>query len=227
MLYEETRKSLLRTVMKLYQRDMIQLNSGTVSVRASAEHLVITPGSVPYDHMTAEDMVIIDHEGAVVEGAHRPSSETPMHIAIYKNMPKAAAVAHTHSPYALAFATTGKGIPVICTEGLAVRGPVPVAEYACPGTEAQGRVAVKAMKGPPSVIGTLLKNHGVLTTGPTLNEAYATACRIEMAAKVYFLALQIGAPDILSEKQIEEIRTMYLSSSCIMEIRLDAQHKQV
>jgi L-ribulose-5-phosphate 4-epimerase len=182
-------------------------------VRASAEHLVITPGSVPYDHMTAENLVIIDQYGAVIEGAHRPSSETPMHITIYKNMPKAAAVVHTHSPYALAFAAVGRGIPIICTEGLAVRGPVPVAEYACPGTEAQGRVAVKAMKGPPSVIGTLLKNHGVLTTGPTLTEAYATACRIEIAAKVYFLALQIGTPDILTDEQINEIRTTYLSKN--------------
>lgn len=211
MLYEETRNSLLQTVLKLYQRDMIQFNSGNVSVRASHEHLVITPGSVPYDHMTAGDMVIIDQNGAVVEGAHRPSSETPMHITIYKNMPKAAAVVHTHSPYALAFATAGRGIPVISTEGLAVRGPVPVAEYACPGTEAQGRVAVKAMKGPPQVTGTLLKNHGVLTTGTTLTEAYATACRIEIAAKVYFLALQIGTPDTLTDEQINEIRTAYLS----------------
>ena len=213
MLYEETRKALLQTVLKLYQRDMIQLNSGNVSVRASAEHLVITPGSVPYDYMTVEDLVIIDQDGAIVEGTHRPSSETPMHITIYKNMPKAAAVVHTHSSYALAFATAGRGIPIICTEGLAVRGPVPVAEYACPGTEAQGRVAAKAMKGPPSVIGTLLKNHGVLTTGPTLTEAYATAYRIEIAAKVYFLAMQIGTPDLLTDEQINEIRTTYLSKN--------------
>jgi L-fuculose-phosphate aldolase len=57
----------------------------------------------------------------------------------------------------------------------------------------------------------LLKNHGVLTTGPTLTEAYATACRIEIAAKVYFLALQIGTPDMLTDEQINEIRTTYLS----------------
>lgn len=211
MLYEETRRALLQTVLKLYQKDMIQVNSGNVSVRASAEHLVITPGSVPYDQMTAEDLVVIDWDGDVVEGAYKPSSETPMHITVYKNMQKAAAVVHSHSPYAMAFATVGRAIPIICTEGLAVRGPVPVAEYACPGTEAQGRVAVQAMQGPPFVTGTLLKNHGVLTMGTTLSEAYATACRIEMAAKVYFLALQVGPPDILTEKQIEEIKTMYAS----------------
>ena len=211
MLYGDVRRSLHKTVIELYQKDLIQLNSGNVSVRASAEHLAITPTGIPYDRMAPEDMVIIDLSGAVAEGPYAPSSETPMHIAVYKNMPKTAAVVHSHSIYALAFATVGKSIPIICTEGLAVRGPVPVAEYACPGTEAQGRVAVQAMKGPPSVTGTLLKNHGVLSTGSSLAQAYSTACRIEMAAKVYFLALQIGAPDILTEEQINEIRIVYSS----------------
>jgi len=211
MLHEDARTALFQTVQRLYQGNLIQLNAGNVSTRASAEHLVITPTGISYDRMTPEDLVIIDGNGAVIEGRYRPSSEMPMHLAVYKNMPKTAAVAHTHSPYALAFATVGKSIPVICTEGLAVRGPVPVAEYACPGTEAQGRVAVQAMKGPPSVTGTLLKNHGVLTTGTSLAQAYSTACRIEMAAKIYFLALQIGTPDTLTEEQINEIMIAYAS----------------
>ena len=211
MLYEAVRKELFEIVLKLYQKDFIQLNSGNVSVCASAEQLVITPTGIPYDDMTAEDLVIIDLNGVVIEGDYRPSSETPMHITIYKNIPAVKAIVHTHSPYALAFAAVGRGIPVISTEGLALRGPVPVADYACPGTEAQGWAAIKAMKGPPSVTGTLLKNHGVVATGKTLSHAYSTACRIEMAAKVYFLALQIGNPIILTDEQIKEIRNLYLT----------------
>jgi L-fuculose-phosphate aldolase len=110
----------------------------------------------------------------------------------------------------MAFAAVGRSIPIISTEGLAVRGPIPVADYACPGTEAQGWAAIKAMKGPPYVMGTLLKNHGVLVTGANLSHAYSVACRIEMAAKVYFLALQIGEPDVLTDDQIKEIRSVYL-----------------
>ncbi|HYA15289.1 MAG TPA: class II aldolase/adducin family protein [Syntrophales bacterium] len=211
MLHKAVRKDLFRVVLNLYQKDFIQLNSGNVSVFASADHLVITPAGIPYDDMTAEDLVIIDLNGVVIEGDHKPSSETPMHITLYKNIPAVKAIVHTHSPFALAFATVGKSIPVITTEGLAVRGPVPVADYACPGTEAQGWAAIKAMKGPPSVTGTLLKNHGVLATGATLSHAYSTACRIEMAAKVYHLALQIGTPSTLTDKQIEEIRNLYLT----------------
>ena len=210
MLYEEARRALLKCVLRLYQKGLVQFNSGNVSVRVSDEHLVITPTGISYDDMSEEDLVIVDLNGGQVEGKYKPSSETPMHTTVYKNMHEVKAIAHTHSPYALAFATVGRSIPVISTEGLAVRGPIPVADYACPGTEAQGWAAIKAMKGPPRVMGTLLKNHGVLVTGATLPHAYSIACRIEMAAKVFFLALQIGEPNILTDDQIKEIRNVYL-----------------
>lgn len=208
-MYEEIRKELFETVLKLYQKDMIPLNSGNVSVRADAEHFVITPRGIPYESMTANDLIVISPEGDVIEGKYQPSSEMPMHLAVYKHLPKTTAVVHTHSAHALAFAVVGRSIPIISLEGLDARGPVPVAEYACAGTEALGRAAVKALQGPPPVTGTLLKNHGVLTCGNTLFEAYATACRIEISAKVYFMALQIGTPDVLTQEQIEEIRVVY------------------
>jgi L-fuculose-phosphate aldolase len=210
MLYEEARKAILKCVLRLYQEGLVQLNSGNVSVRVSDEHLVITPTGISYDDMSEENLVVIDLNGSQVEGRHKPSSETPMHTTVYKNISEVRAIAHTHSPYALAFATVGKSIPIISTEGLAVRGPIPVADYACPGTEAQGWAAIEAMKGPPYVMGTLLKNHGVLVTGANLAHAYSIACRIEMAAKVFFLALQIGEPDILTDDQFKEIRSVYL-----------------
>jgi len=210
MLYEEVRKALLKCVSSLYRKGLVQLNSGNVSSRVSDEHIVITPTGISYDDMSEEDLVIIDLNGRTVEGKRKPSSETPMHITVYKNIPEAKAIAHTHSPFALAFATVGRSIPVISTEGLAVRGPIPVADYACPGTEAQGWAAIKAMKGPPYVMGTLLKNHGVLVTGVNPSHAYSMAYRVEMAAKVFFLALQIGEPDILTDDQIKEIRNVYL-----------------
>jgi L-ribulose-5-phosphate 4-epimerase len=210
MLYEETRTALLRTVLNLDKKNLIQFNSGNVSVRASSEHIAITPRGMPYDEMTAEDMVIIDLNGAVIEGSHKPSSEMPMHMAVYSNMPHVNAVIHSHSPYALAFAVVGKSIPIISTEGLAVSGAIRVAEYACPGTEEQGLAAIKVMKGPPPVMGVLLKNHGVLATGTNLSQAFSIACRIEMAAQVYYLASQIGTPDILTDEQIKEIKQVYL-----------------
>ena len=210
MLYEDTRKALLKCVLRLCQKGLVQLNSGNVSARVSDDHLVITPTGISYDNMSEEDLIIIGLHGDTVEGKHKPSSETPMHTTVYRNIPDAKAIVHTHSPFAMAFAAVGRSIPIISTEGLAVRGPIPVADYACPGTEAQGWAAIKAMKEPPYVMGTLLKNHGVLVTGTNLSHAYSIACRIEMAAKIYFLALQIGEPDVLTDDQIKEIRSVYL-----------------
>lgn len=209
MLYEATRKDLFRTVMKLYQQNMIPLSSGNVSVRASEDHIIMTPSGISYDDMRPDDLVVISGHGATVEGTHRPSSETPMHLTLYETMPEIFSVVHTHSPYALAFAVAGRDIPVFSMEGIALGGPVPVARYACPGTNAQGQVALEALQGPPFMTGALLRNHGVVTIGKTLEDAYETACRIEMAAKVYLLATQLGTPDLLKQKQIDEIRTVY------------------
>jgi L-ribulose-5-phosphate 4-epimerase len=208
-MYEEIKKELFETVLKLYQKDMIPLNSGNVSARAGNTHFVITPRGIHYDVMSPDDLIVINHDGEIIEGSHQPSSEAPMHLAVYKHLPKTAAVVHTHSPYALAFAVVGRSIPIVSMEGLDTRGPVPVAVYACAGTEALGRAAVEALQGQPAVKGTLLKNHGVLTFGNTMFEAYATACRIEISAMVYFMALQIGKPDALAQEQIEEIMAVY------------------
>jgi L-ribulose-5-phosphate 4-epimerase len=209
MLYEATRKDLFRTVMKLYKQNMIPLSSGNVSFRASEDHIIMTPSGIPYDEMSPDDLVVISVHGATVEGKHRPSSEAPMHVTLYETMPEIFSVVHTHSPYALAFAVAGRDIPVFSMEGIALGGPVPVAKYASPGTKDQGLVAVEAMNGPPVMTGALLRNHGVVAIGATLKDAYETACQIEMAARTYLLAMQIGTPALLTQDQIDEIRAVY------------------
>lgn len=221
MLYSQERQALYHTTIKAYQTNLIQLSSGNISMRVTPEHLLITPSSIPYDEIRPEDMVVINLHGQMVEGLHPPSSETPMHTIVYREMPEVNAVLHTHSLHAMAFAVVGRSIPVFSTEGLAARGPLPVAEYACPGTEAQGRAALRAMQGPPPVMGALLRNHGVLAVGPTLARAFSIASQIEIAAHTYFLALQIGTPVPLTTAQIEEIRSTYTA------IRTGAQQKAV
>ncbi len=209
MLYSTQRTDLFNTILKLYQKDLVQLSSGNASMRVSAEHLLITPSGIQYDVLRPEDMVVINLYGETVDGAYAPSSETPMHTILYRERSDVNAVIHTHSLHALAFAAVGRELPVVVTEGLAAGGPVPVTEYASPGSEAQGWAALKAMQGPPPVKGVLLRNHGVLVAGPTLERAFSIAYQIELAAQVYFMALQIGQPKPLTEEQVEEIRVTY------------------
>lgn len=208
-MYETVRREVHRVALSLYQQGLIHLSAGNVSARASSEHVAITPSGLPYASMEPEDIVIIDLQGRVVEGRHKPSSETPMHTLVLGERPEVGSVVHTHSRYALALAVVGKPIPLICTEGLIVGGPVPIAKYACPGSQAAGAAALEALTGPPAVMGTLLRNHGVLTIGKDPKQAFNIACRIEVSAQVYHLALQAGDPDTLTPDQIAEIRATY------------------
>ena len=212
MLYEKVRREVLRATLDLYREGLIHLTSGNVSARASSEYIAITPSRISYETMQPEDIVIIDLNGNVVDGRHKPSSETPMHTLILRERADVNAVIHTHSMYVLAFAVLGRAIPLFCTEGLAIGGPVPVAEYACPGTAATGQAALKALEGPPPVNGVLLRNHGALAIGTDLEQAFGIACRIEIVARIYHLSLQIGEPVAFTEEQIGEIRSRYIRS---------------
>ncbi len=224
MLYESQRTELYRTAMKLYEKELIQISSGNVSMRVSAEHLLITPSGIAYDDLQAEDMVVITPYSEVVDGRYFPSSETPMHTILYREKPEINAVIHTHSLHALAFAVDGLSLPVVSTEGLAAGGPVPVTEYACPGTEAQGWAALRAMQGPPPVSGVLLRNHGVLVAAPSLARAFSISYQIELSAQVYLMALQIGNPIVLTEAQIEEIHTTYAAKKTNHKLSSSAQN---
>lgn len=208
-LYSSIREDLLRTTRTLYRKGLIYMKSGNVSARASSDHIAIKPSGISYEMLTAADVVIVDLEGRVVEGDRAPSSETPMHTRIYREFPDVNAVVHTHSRYALAFAVLGREIPIFCNEFLFIEGPIPVTDYACAGTEAIGQAAVAALKGPPPVKGTLLRNHGALAVGADLAEASLVARTLEILAEIYHLALQVGDPVLLTEAQVSELREVY------------------
>jgi L-ribulose-5-phosphate 4-epimerase len=211
MLYETIRQKIVETSRALHRAGLIPLTSGNVSARASAEHVAITPRGVPYELLTPEDVVVVGLDGRVVEGNRTPSSETPMHTYLFRNSSKVNAVVHSHSVHSIAFSVVGRGIPIVSLEGVIVKGPVPVTDYACPGTEKQGQVALKALQGPPEVAGVLLRNHGLLAVGADLDKAYQIAYRIELSAHIYFLAMQLGTPVALTDAQLDEIRSVYLN----------------
>lgn len=154
--------------------------------------MLITPTSVRYDVLRAEDIVVMKLDGTVVEGALRPSSEWRMHAVVYENLPGVCAVFHTHSPYATAFAVCRKAIPAVLIEAHAfLGGDVRCAAYATPGTREVGLNAIPALEGRG---GCTLANHGVLTVGEDLAQAYLRAEYIEDVAKVYSIAGSLGEP---------------------------------
>ena len=185
--------------------------SGNISMRIPGmPYAVITPSGMPYQMLTPNDMTVVDFAGQRIAGDHIPSSETPMHARLYSAFDEVNAVVHTHSLYATAFSVVRKSIPFICLEGLGVNAlSVPVAEYALPGTPDLALSAEQTFQRNPGVQAILLPNHGLLTVGKTLDEAFSLAMNVEREAQVYVIASSIGTPVLLGAAQLEQINATY------------------
>jgi ribulose-5-phosphate 4-epimerase/fuculose-1-phosphate aldolase len=202
---------VVETTLELARAGLIYFSAGNVSARVSEGLIAITPSRQPYQQMTVDDIVIVDALGRVVWGRRQPSSETPMHLAVYKHLRTVGAVIHTHSSFAIAFASTGGEIPVSSLEILSIGGPVPVSGFAPPGSELLGETAVQAFSKRSGLKAILLRNHGSLVIGADLDEALGNAMKLEKGAKAYHLALQLeGKPLLLTNEQIAESRKGYL-----------------
>lgn len=204
--YEAERQLVCETAQAMKADGLVKLTSGNVSIRIPETDLfAITPSGMPYEALTPADICLIDLAGDKVEGERRPSSETPLHRAVYHHRPEINGVVHTHSIYASAFACLGRPMPVISTELAAlVGGTIDCAPYAKSGSQEFADVAVQTLG--REALACLFQNHGVLAVGTSLNEAYAIAVGLEEAAQIFYLARSMGEPIILPE---EERRRMF------------------
>ena len=125
----ELKKRVFEQNIALVKHGLVVLTWGNVSAKDEKTGLVvIKPSGVPYDTMRAEDMVVVDLDGNVVEGEYRPSSDLPTHLCLYKQYPSLGGIVHTHSAYATAFAQSGREIPAYgTTHADAFSGNVPCA----------------------------------------------------------------------------------------------------
>jgi len=207
MKYEEIRQEIVDTAKAMLAEGLVTMTAGNISVRIPGQDMcAITPSGVAYPTMKPEDVAVVTLDGKVVEGKLKPSSETPMHTLILREMPEVNAVVHTHAPHALAFAVAHRPLPLVCIEGFPAGClEVLVSEFGIPGTEQIGRNALEALRKQPGSRAVMLANHGLLTVGRTLAEAYTVASKVETQAKVYQLALTIGQPVCFTGQQIKEI----------------------
>lgn len=195
----EAKQELLALAKRGFMAKLFAGTSGNLSIFLREENaVVITPTSIRYEVMTLEDLVVIDLDGSILEGKHKPSSEHPLHLALYRNRSDANSVVHTHSPYATAFAVNNEPIPLILIEMIPfLGGSVPVAPIAQPGTAAVGDNVVTAMG---EKTACLMGNHGVVIIGETLEQAYLRAEYVEDAAKIAVLAKQNGSLVLVPEE---------------------------
>lgn len=202
----ELRRQVLACARQSYTEGLFAGTSGNLSARDPESGLIaITPTSVPYPTMTADDIVVMDLDGNVVQGG-RPSSEWPMHAELYRAMPEVHAVVHTHSPCATGFAVVQRPIPVILIEMIYfLHGAVPVADYARPGSPQVGKNCVKALLD-SGATACLMANHGVAAVGETLDQAHIRAVYVEDAARIYQNARLVGEPVLIPVDEQNEMR---------------------
>jgi L-fuculose-phosphate aldolase len=194
------REGLVSYARRMAADDLAPGTSGNLSVRRGGL-MAITPSGVPYERMTPADICLVRTSDAALISGPRPSTETPMHLALYQAS-HAGAIVHTHSPFVIALSTVLDELPAVHYAMADLGGPVRVAPYARFGTTQLAASAAAKLTGRNAVI---LRNHGALACGPTLERAYERACTLEWLARVYWYARLAGAPQTLSESALAEV----------------------
>ena len=188
---EQLKEAVLRANLELPKKNLVTYTWGNVSgIDREKGLVVIKPSGVPYEELKAEDMVVLDLEGNKVEGAMRPSSDTPTHIALYKAYPELGGIVHTHSRYATIWAQAGKSIPPLgTTHADYFYGPIPCTR---PLTKEEiegeyelntGKVIIETFNNgginPVYVPGVVVQSHGPFSWGKDPDEAVHNAVVME------------------------------------------------
>ncbi|MCI8594358.1 MAG: class II aldolase/adducin family protein [Oscillospiraceae bacterium] len=207
MTYLAQRQELCEYGHKLWSRGWVAANDGNLSMRLPDGNILVTPTGVSKGDLTPEMLLVCDLEGRLLEenSNYRPSSETKMHLCIYKARPDVGGVCHSHSPAATAFACARKPIddPILGESIMQMGRCVPVSEYARTGTAALPAAIEPLVKEGHSAI--LLANHGAVTLEKDLKAAYWRMETLELTAQIHLNARILGGGVPLTEEQVKEL----------------------
>jgi L-ribulose-5-phosphate 4-epimerase len=199
---KDLKKSVFEANLSLVKHGLVIFTWGNVSgIDREQGLVVIKPSGVSYDNMTAEDMVVVDMEGKVVEGKLKPSSDTPTHLVLYKAFSDIGGIVHTHSSWATAWSQAGNSIPALgTTHADYFYGPVPCTrkltqqEIETAYEIETGHVIVETFQNfdPNAVPGVLVNNHAPFAWGKTPGDAVHNAKVLEELAQMAYYTLQIN-----------------------------------
>lgn len=201
----QERELLCRVGKLLYDRGYAAANDGNLSLRLGEERLLITPSGVSKGRMTPEMLLVTDLEGNVLEGDRHPSSEGKMHLAVYRSRSDVRAVVHAHPPASTAFAVCRMGLETPYLAGLAAGlGAVPCTpSFAMLSTGEVPRSIEPYLADHQAV---LLANHGALTWGGDLWEAFDRMEQVEHTANIVLNARLLGTPVALTDQEAARLR---------------------
>lgn len=205
MTYEEVRNAIVAACKRLDAEGLVAGSSGNVSVRLEPkdgqELYAITPSGIPYRVLEPAQILVINNEKEVIDGEGRPSTETLMHLAAYRARADVGSVIHSHSIYASALAIAGEDLPPLIDEQVVtLGGGIKCAEWGMSASEDLAQKAVAALDFRRSV---LLRSHGALSVGKTLEEVLDVCSLLERMSQIYILARSMGNIEKLPENILE------------------------
>lgn len=200
-MFEDMKNEIIKTGMKLDRYGLIALAGGNLSWRAPSGEILVTPSGMIYEEMVSDDVLVMDLDGNIIEGARKASVDTEALLYIFKKRPDINAVIHTHQPYATAIGLVADELVCnLTTLANATRGSVKVAPYSSAASMEMGVAAVDYLDDKLAVI---LKHHGVIGVGETLKDALYACVYLEESAKTVIMAKAMGGEmALLTQPQI-------------------------
>ncbi|WP_276877244.1 class II aldolase/adducin family protein [Anaerococcus hydrogenalis] len=208
MLLEKERKKVIEIALKAQKEKLVPLTFGNFSIRdKETNYVCVTPSGIPYEDLHPSDITVVDLDNNVIDGERKQSSETPMHLAVYKVREDVCAVVHTHSTYATAWACRKiPGMPCITSEAAdLVGGSVEITPFEIPGTPELAQSVARVFEGNNKKV-ALVGNHGTVAVDSNIDKAYDDSLILEESAKGAFIAFLLGDVNILDDSIAEEMK---------------------
>jgi L-fuculose-phosphate aldolase len=204
----DSRLEILHFGKMLHDRGLIAATDGNISVRLNEVSVLVTPTCISKGMMSTDDLLVVDMHGRKISGFRDVTSEIAMHMTIYRMRSDVNAIVHAHPPTATAFAACGLALDqALISEVLLSLGPVPLAHYATPGTSELSESLLPYIPGHDAV---LMANHGVVTYGTDLMQAYMNMETVEHFAKIALVVKQLGCEHPLAAEQVTQLQEIRL-----------------
>jgi L-fuculose-phosphate aldolase len=202
----DLRRAVVECGRLCYERFLMTSNDGNISVRLDDQLFIITPSGISKGRMSVDDLLVVDLDGKVraFRGDAKPSSETPMHLEVYRRRPDVRAAIHAHPVFATALTIAGLDLPAdILPEVVLTLGEVPTTEYATPSSEEDAEAVRPLIRNHDAI---LLRQHGSLTVGKDLDTALIHLERVEVVAEIFWRSYNLGNVERIPESALERLR---------------------
>lgn len=209
MRLSDERQALVAGGRRLAANGLVIGSSGNLSIR-SGDLVVVSPTGLDIGAMAPEDLAVVDLDGTWVEGRLKPTSEVPLHLALYRAT-GAGAIAHTHAVTSAAVSCTCTELPPIHYNCLQLGGPVRVAPYATYGSVQLAEHVVEAVAGGRNA--ALMANHGSIAFGDTMAKACDRLELLEWLCEHYAASVALGTPRPLTQAELDDVVVAFLTDS--------------